>query len=116
MDIEWLRSYCLTLPGATEQIQWGDDLLFKVGQKMFAAMPLSEAAKVRLSFKSTPEAAAELVEREGFMPAPYLAKHHWVAMTDLDAAKRTEVKALVRRSYDLVVAALPKRVQAGLKS
>jgi predicted DNA-binding protein (MmcQ/YjbR family) len=112
MDIDWLRTYCLTLPGTTEQIQWGDDLIFKVAKKIYAGMPLSESAPVRLTFKSTPEAAAELIEREGFIPAPYVGKYHWVAMTDLEAAKPTEIKVLIRRSYDLVVAALPKRAQA----
>ena len=43
LDIDWLRKICLALPGATEQIQWGNDLLFKVGGKMFAVAPLEPA-------------------------------------------------------------------------
>ena len=37
MNVDWLRELCLSFPHATEQIQWGSDLLFKVGGKMFAA-------------------------------------------------------------------------------
>src|SRR6266513_1609391 len=50
MNVDWLREVCLSFPGATEQIQWGSDLLFKVGGKMFAATPL-EPAPVCLSFR-----------------------------------------------------------------
>ena len=43
MDAEWLRKLCLAFPGVTEQIQWGYDLVFKVGGKMFAVTPLEPA-------------------------------------------------------------------------
>jgi predicted DNA-binding protein (MmcQ/YjbR family) len=72
MNVDWLRELCLSFPGATEQIQWGCDLLFKVGGKMFAITPL-EPAPVCLSFKASPEKFAELTERPGIIPAPYLA-------------------------------------------
>jgi predicted DNA-binding protein (MmcQ/YjbR family) len=29
MNIDQLRKFCLAFPGATEQVQWKDDLLFK---------------------------------------------------------------------------------------
>ena len=51
MNIDQLRKICLSFPGATEQIQWGDDLLFKVGGKMFAVTPL-EPARLWLSLKA----------------------------------------------------------------
>ena len=35
-----LRVLCMTLPGATEQIQWENDRVFKVGGKMFACSGL----------------------------------------------------------------------------
>ena len=63
MDVDWLRELCLSFPGATEQIQWGSDLLFKVGGKMFAATPL-EPAPVCLSFKASAEHFAELTDRK----------------------------------------------------
>ena len=69
MNLDWLRELCLSFPGVTEQIQWGNDLLFKVGGKMFAAAPL-EPAPVCLSFKASPENFAELTERPHIIPAP----------------------------------------------
>jgi predicted DNA-binding protein (MmcQ/YjbR family) len=110
IDVEWLRKICLSLPHATEQIQWGSDLLFKVHGKMFAATPL-EPAPVCLSFKSSDEAFAELTERPGVIPAPYLARAKWVALETRDAIGREELAGLLRTSYQLVLAKLPKKLR-----
>jgi len=40
VDIESLRAYCLSFPDATEKIQWGHDLCFKVMGKMFVVAAL----------------------------------------------------------------------------
>jgi predicted DNA-binding protein (MmcQ/YjbR family) len=113
IDIEWLRKICLPLRGTTEQIQWGNDLLFKVGGKMFAVAPL-EPAPVCLSFKCSDETFAELTERPGAIPAPYLARAKWVALEIPEAIPRPELAELLRTSYQLVLAKLPKRVQTDL--
>jgi len=113
MDLDWIRRCCLSFPHATEQVQWGSDLVFKVGGKMFAVAP-TEPAPVCLSFKCTLEESAELAERPGIIPAPYLARAHWVALQSEDALPRVEIKRLLRQSYDLVFAGLPKKMQAGL--
>src|SRR5258708_37602905 len=84
MNVDRLREICLSFPGATEQIQWGCDLLFKVGGKMFAVTPL-EPAPVGLSFKTSPGNFAGLTERPGIIPAPYLARAQWVALQTRDA-------------------------------
>jgi predicted DNA-binding protein (MmcQ/YjbR family) len=110
MNVDWLRELCLSFPGATEQIQWGSDLLFKVGGKMFAVTPL-EPAPVYLSFKASPEKFAELTERPKIIPAPYLARAQWVALETRDALAREELAHLLRDSYDLVVARLPKKTR-----
>lgn len=113
MDIDLLRKICLAFPGVTEQIQWGDDLLFKVGGKMFAITPLIPAP-VCLSFKATSENFVELIERPGIIPAPYLARAKWVALESRDALTAAELTSLLRGSYDLVVAKLPRRMQESL--
>jgi len=115
IDIDWLRNICLPLPGATEQIQWGNDLLFKVGGKMFAIAPL-EPAPVCLTFKCSDESFAELTERPKIIPAPYLARAKWVALESPDAMTRGELSELLRTSYELVFAKLPKRAQEELNS
>jgi predicted DNA-binding protein (MmcQ/YjbR family) len=114
MDIEWIRNHCLALPRTTETFQWGECVVFKVAGKMFAVLNLDEASPNRLTIKSTPEEAAELVEQDGIIPAPYLARSHWVCFQDVEVLRRAEVKALIGRSYELVVEKLPKRVRAGL--
>src|SRR6185295_20072011 len=114
MSLEWVRSHCLGLPHTTEQVLWGDDLVFKIAGKMYAVVVLDPHHKVVMSFKCTPEVFAELIERPGIIPAPYSARSHWVALEREDALTRAEIKSLVSRSYDLVVAKMPKKKQAEL--
>ena len=67
MSVESIRRFCLSFPHANENLQWGDDLCFKVGGKIFALLSLSSVPQ-RLMFKCTPETFAELVEREDIVP------------------------------------------------
>jgi len=113
VKIDQLRKICLSFAGATEQIQWEDDLLFKVGGRMFAATPLVPAP-VWLSLKADPEEFAELTERPGIIPAPYLARAKWIAIESAEALPQGEVAALLRKSYDLVAAKLPRVVRESL--
>jgi predicted DNA-binding protein (MmcQ/YjbR family) len=113
MDIEWVRRHCLSFPHATEQVQWGNDLVLKVGGKMFAVAPL-EPAPVCLSFKCAPEMFRDLIERPGVKPAPYMARAYWVALENEDALPRAEIKKLLRQSYELVFEKLTKKVKAEL--
>jgi predicted DNA-binding protein (MmcQ/YjbR family) len=96
MDLEQIRKFCLSLPHVTERVQWGSDLLFCVGNKMFAVAGLDAKYPTKLSFKCTAEKFAELIEQEGIIPAPYLARYHWVALEDLDALSQKELKELLR--------------------
>lgn len=113
MDAEWLRKLCLSFPGTTDQIQWGYDLLFKVGGKMFAITPL-EPAPVCLSFKASPEKFVELTERQNIIPAPYLARAQWVALQTRDAVGHDELAVLLRESYEMILAKLPKKMQEAI--
>jgi predicted DNA-binding protein (MmcQ/YjbR family) len=113
MNLDWLRELCLSFPRTTEQVQWKDDLLFKIGGKMFAVAAL-EPGGHWLSFKASPDNFAELTERVGIIPAPYLARAQWVALESKDAIGRDELAALLRNSYDLVFAKLPKKTRDSL--
>jgi len=113
MNPDWLRAHCLSLPHTTEEVLWGDDLVFKIGGRMYAVVVLAPA-KVALSFKCTPEEFTELIERPGIIPAPYSARMHWVALEREDALTRSEIKQRVSCSYELIVAKLPKKKQAEL--
>jgi predicted DNA-binding protein (MmcQ/YjbR family) len=105
MNLDAIRAYCLSLPEATEKLQWGDALCFKVRAKMFAVLGLDH---VRLTFKCTPETFVELIERPYMRPSPYLGRHHWVMLDRLDALGHEEAKQLIRQSYEMVAAKAPK--------
>ena len=115
MDIDWIRELCLSFPHTTEQIQWGDDLVFKVAGKIHAVTVL-KPSKIWLCFKVSPEKFAELTERPGIIPAPYLARAKWVALETKDALTSDELLLLLRESYDMVVAKLPKKTREALAS
>jgi predicted DNA-binding protein (MmcQ/YjbR family) len=107
MKIETVRQICRAFPGVTEDIKWGADLAFSVGGKMFCVV--NTEPPHQMSFKCSPDTFAELVEREGMIPAPYLARALWAQQTELGATlERRELEQLLRASYDLVVAKLPK--------
>jgi predicted DNA-binding protein (MmcQ/YjbR family) len=110
MNVDWVRQQCLSFPQASEQVIWEGDLTFKVAGKMFAHTVL-EVAPVWLSFKCSAEDFAELTERNGIIPAPYLARAQWVALETKDALAPDELASLLRKSYELVVAKLPKKTR-----
>jgi len=113
LDVDWVRDLCLSFPHATEQVTWGVDLTFRISGKIFAVTVL-EPAKVWLSFKCSPENFADLTERAGVIPAPYLARAQWVALETKDALPKEELAALLRESYNLVFAKLPRRAREAL--
>ena len=115
MDIESVRKFCLSLPHVTEDVQWGSDLLMRIGNKMFAVLSLEPESDHVMSFKCTPEKFAELVERDGIMPAPYVARYHWVALERFDALNKRELEPLLRTAYQLVRDKLPKKLRDQLK-
>jgi predicted DNA-binding protein (MmcQ/YjbR family) len=113
MDIDTIREYCLEFPHTTEVVQWGADLCFKVGGKLFVVAAI-EMVPQRISFKCTPENFAELCERTGIIPAPYMARAQWVSLERLDALPDDELRDLIADSYRLVFERLPKKRQAEL--
>ena len=115
MDIEALRHYCLQFPHATENVQWGCDLCFKVDGKLFLVTPL-EPAPVRLSFKCSAENFAELCERPGVRPAPYMARAQWISLEQLNTLPDPELRDLIAESYRLVWERLPKKRQQELQA
>ncbi len=111
MDIEAVRNYCLAFPHATENIQWGNDLCFKLGGKLFAVIDLESR---RLSFQVTPEEFVEFTEREGIRPAPYVARYHWIVLDAPYVLSPTELKGLLAAAYERSLAKLPKKIRLAL--
>jgi predicted DNA-binding protein (MmcQ/YjbR family) len=109
MDYEKVKVVCRSLPGVTEDIKWGADLVFSVGGKMFAAMAAENPDAV--SFKVDDDRFLELTDRPGIIPAPYLARAKWVYIEDLKSISDAEAAELLKRSYELVFAKLTKKMQ-----
>jgi len=109
MNIDSIRAYCLAFPQATERLQWGDELCFKVAGKIFAMLGLDDP---RLCFKCAPEVFSELIEREDVRPAPYVGRYKWVLLDRLDAVSDAELEDLIQQSYTMVSAKAPKRAKA----
>lgn len=114
--IDWVREFCRSLPHTTEDIQWGNDLLFRIARKIYCGVPLEPESPVKITFKCTPEKFAELVELEGIIPAPYMARNHWVAMIEMDALRPPEIRELIQSSYQMILEKLPKNKQAALRA
>lgn len=113
MSIAKLREHARSLPGATVDVKWGADWVASVGGRMFfvtADVPAPSAA----SFKVEDHRFLELTSLPGFAPAPYLARARWVRLGDARALPLAELKALVTRSYELVLAKCPKKLQKEL--
>ena len=77
---------------------------------MFAVAPLEPGPRW-IAFKCTEGEFADLVERPGIIPAPYLARAHWVSLESEDALAHAEVQRLLRQAHGLVFAKLPKKLQ-----
>jgi predicted DNA-binding protein (MmcQ/YjbR family) len=109
MSIDFIRQISSNLKGVTEDIKWGNDLCFCVGEKMFCVTPVEGAFDA--SFKCNDEGFAELTERENIIPAPYMARNKWVKVETAAALKKKEWEEYVLKSYQLVSSRLPKKVQ-----
>ena len=112
MDIDQLRSFCLSLPAATEDIKWDNDLVFSVGGKMFCVVALDPPFSC--SFKVKDEEFEELSFAEGFKPAPYMARAKWVQVTKSTVWNRNQWESYIRGSYELVAAKLTKKQRQDL--
>jgi predicted DNA-binding protein (MmcQ/YjbR family) len=134
MDAERVRAYLLGLPHVAETMQWGANLVFWVGDKaiggkMFALIDLDEPTppsraanqqpatnnqQLLLSYSAGPDRYAELLERDGLVPAPYMARIHWVAAERWDVFSEAEWQRELRAAYEITLAKLPKKVRATL--
>jgi predicted DNA-binding protein (MmcQ/YjbR family) len=113
MSPQQIADFCLSLPGAREDIKWGGVRVFSVAQsKMFALFHLDSYDG--LAFKVDDDLFLGFCDRPGIRPAPYLARARWVSMAAPYPLGDAELAELLTRSHQLVVRKLPKRLQLGL--
>lgn len=108
MDIEMFREYCLSLPGTTEDLKWGDNLCFLIEAKIYVMTSLDSGSIV---FKCDPEEFEELTARDGIKQAGHMAKGQWVALENFDVLPAHELKSRIASSRALVIKKLPKKLQ-----
>ena len=83
MDIESVRKFCLSLPHVTEGVQWEDDLLMRIGNKMFCVLSLERESDHCMSFVYTGE-VCRIGRTRGHHASTYVARYHWVALERFD--------------------------------
>ena len=111
-----LRDLCSSFAGASEEILWGNDRVFKVGGKMFFCTAASDDPDARFSFKVADERFLELTDLPGIEPAPYLARAKWVEVDPENCRLSTrELETLVEQSYRLVFGKLTKKLQRSIE-
>ena len=119
MDNERVRAICMGLPGVAETLNWGHHLVYWVGDrdiggKMFAMTDVDGAGSGVLWFHCGAERFHELLEIDGMIASPYLAKAHWVTMERWDVLRPRQIEEELQRAHALIQAKLPKRTQAVL--
>ena len=100
---------CLGLPGAVEEPPF-----FKVTGKVFAIAPLDGEAPLRIGLKCDPELASALRATHPAITPGYHNTRHWNTVLLDGSLDADVVRDLLEDSYDLVVSALPKRLQREL--
>lgn len=111
MDIEFIRSYCLSRSAVTEDTPFDQDtLVFKVAGKMFALFSISEFNSINL--KCDPELALEYRERyDAVAPGYHMNKKHWNTVYFDGDVNESLLLQMIDHSYDLVVKKLPARLR-----
>ncbi len=110
MDIETYRGYCLSFPGATEDLPFDENTLcFKVAGKIFTICDIDEFESINL--KCDPQKAIELREMYPgkVVPGYHMNKKHWNTVSMQDDIPDDKIRLWIKESYDLVVAKLPKK-------
>ena len=113
MKVEDIRAIALKCPHATEDVKWGADLCFCISEKMFCVTSMED--EVKFSLKVPDDEFEELCQRQGFIAAPYMARNKWVMIDESARLSKKELEGLIKRSYELVKAKLPKKLQEKLK-
>lgn len=110
MDIEQVRTHCLALPQATEDMPFGPDwVTYRVAGRIFALLPLA-SERPAVSLKCDPERAILLRDRyPEVVPGYHLNKRHWNTLYLDGTLPEVLIQVLLCHAWNAVVAKLPKR-------
>lgn len=113
MNVEDIRTYCLTLPGVTEDSPYGPDMVvFRIEGKIFLHLPL-EYDHPRMAVKLPPDYAVELRDKytDAITPSWHLNKTHWSDILIEGHFDDEQLQQWIDQSYQLVFDKLPKKVR-----
>ncbi len=108
MTVEDIQNLCKRLPSVTEDLKWESNLCFCIAAKIFLMIGLDHFP-VRVSFKVREEEFEELMERDGFIQAPYMAKNKWVLIQDVNKLKPKEWEHYINQSYEIIKSKIPRK-------
>jgi predicted DNA-binding protein (MmcQ/YjbR family) len=115
MQFSILAAYCSKLPNARAERKWGNTEVFMLEKKMFALFIMDERdRRIEMWCKVEDDVFLSYTDQPGIRPAPYLARAKWVAM-EKHAMTNAMARQVLNRAHQLVLAKLPKRVQAELQ-
>ncbi len=114
MEIQHLSKICHALDGVTEDVKWTNNLCFCVAKKMFVIVGL-EQSPTPASFKVPDEEFYPMSHRDGFKPAPYLARYKWVWTGDINILNQEEWEHYIHQSYEIVKSKLPAKMRNSIR-
>ncbi|MBV8255933.1 MAG: MmcQ/YjbR family DNA-binding protein [Chitinophaga sp.] len=107
-------AFCRALPSVTTEMKMDNELRFFVGEKLFAMLSMDEPH--RISFKCIPAQFHKLIGKPGIVPAPYLARYHWVQLNQDDTIPEPELENYLHNAYELVFGSLPEKDQQYIRN
>ena len=115
MTWDELRAYCLAKPGAWEDQPWEDDVVAKVGSKIFAFLGGAGRGAPSVGLKCGPnrEIADEWLKRypDDAAVMAYIGRSGWNDLAYDGKIPDDELLEAVDESYRLVVEKLPKKLR-----
>ena len=114
MNVPAIQKFCAALPHATGDVKWDVDQVYSIGGRMFCVACVDSKKQSSVAFKVDDDLFLSYSDRDGFIPAPYMARAKWVKIVDLKKVSDAELTALIRRSYELVGMKLTKKLRTEL--
>ena len=106
-----LLEHCLAKPGAWQDQPWEDDVVVKVGPKIFAFLGSGSGDSIGLKCGPTREVADEWLLRypQDASVMAYIGRSGWNSLRVGGAIPEEELLEAVDTSYRSVVSKLPKK-------
>lgn len=107
-------AFCSRLPATTHVVQWGNASVWKVGGKIFAICSSwgnGDGNHPRFNFKCSDISYSLLIQQDGLIPAPYLARAKWVQMEAEGALSDEDLKAYIEAAHRIISSKLTRRTR-----